>query len=110
MLDQLKRRGMAFANRCFLCQEKEELLFSLFGVYWVISSSVRDTLLGWRGSLVTKDQSWKAGLLCLFWVVWKTRNHIVYKNKVFIQKLKHFFVHLLWSEIKFVDGPRPFYT
>ena len=26
MLDQLKRRGLTFANRCFLCQEREETI------------------------------------------------------------------------------------
>ena len=86
-LDQLKRRGFAFANRCFLCHEWEEtvdhlllhceksrvlweLLFSRFGVSWVIPSSVRDTLLGWRGSFVTKGKRvWTAGPLCIFWAV-----------------------------------------
>ena len=26
MLDQLKRRGMAFANRCFMCEEEEKTI------------------------------------------------------------------------------------
>ena len=61
-LDNLKRRGMAFANRCFLCEEDEEtinhllihcrsakmlwdLLLSIGGVSWVFPSSVIHTLL-----------------------------------------------------------------
>ncbi|RVX09545.1 hypothetical protein CK203_012354 [Vitis vinifera] len=65
-LDQLKKRGRFLANRCFLCCEEEEsidhiliqcsrarvlweLLFALFGVTWVLSYSVRDTLSGWCG-------------------------------------------------------------
>ena len=61
-LDMVQKRGQALANRCFMCLEKEEtidhfllycsktrvlwdLLFTLFGVSWVLSSSVRETLL-----------------------------------------------------------------
>ena len=66
-------RGRHLANRCFLCQRKEEtiayllhhcgitrvlwdLFFSLFGVLWVFPSSVRQTLEGWRGSFVGKKK------------------------------------------------------
>ncbi|RVX04101.1 hypothetical protein CK203_015494 [Vitis vinifera] len=62
--DQLKRRDWILANRCSLCCAEEEtinhilvhcskakvlwdLVFSLFGGNWVLSSTVRDTLLGW---------------------------------------------------------------
>ena len=62
-LDQLQTRGWSLANRCFLCHSHEEsidhillhcgkawvlwkLLFSLFGLYWVIHSTVRETPLG----------------------------------------------------------------
>ena len=94
--DQLKRRGFSLANRCPLCQKSEEtvdhllihctmtrvlwdLLFSLFGVSWVLPASVRDSLLGWEGSLLAKDRRkvWKASPLCIFTSVWKARNGIV---------------------------------
>ena len=72
-LDQLQRRGFALPNRCFLCQEYEEmvdhlllhcakarvlwdLLFNLFGVSWVIPSSVWDILVGWNAFFVGKEQ------------------------------------------------------
>ena len=61
-LDQLKRRGMTFANRCFLCKEDEEttyhllihcksakilwnLFLSIVGTSWVFPRSVLLTLL-----------------------------------------------------------------
>ncbi|KAL6322010.1 hypothetical protein AAG906_003151 [Vitis piasezkii] len=61
-LDQLQRRGWSLANCCFLCLSHEEfidhillhcdkarvlweLLFSLFRVFWVMQSTVRETLL-----------------------------------------------------------------
>ena len=61
-MDNLKRRGMAVANRCFLCEEDEEtinhllihcrsakmlwdLLLSIGGFSWVFPRSVLHTLL-----------------------------------------------------------------
>ena len=63
ILDQLKKRGWALLNRCYLSGAAEEsinhllihctkarvlwdLLFNLFGVLWVLPSSVKEILLG----------------------------------------------------------------
>ncbi|RVW41716.1 Transposon TX1 uncharacterized 149 kDa protein [Vitis vinifera] len=84
-LDRLQKRGWALANRCFLCQMVEEsidhlllhcektrevwmLFLSLFGVSWVFPYSVKETLLGWRGSFVGKKRKavWQVGSSCVF--------------------------------------------
>ena len=110
-LDQLKRRGWAIANKCFLCCAEEEsinhiiihcskarvlweLVFVLFGVMWVLPYSARDTLLGWHGSFVGKRhrKAWRATPLCLFWLVWKERNRIAFENEnLLVQRLKYSF-------------------
>ncbi|RVW92361.1 LINE-1 retrotransposable element ORF2 protein [Vitis vinifera] len=80
-------------QRCFLCLAEAEtvdhlllhcvmtrtlwnLLFSLFGVEWVLSGTVKDTLLGWHGAFVGKirKKAWQMAPLCIFWSVWKERN------------------------------------
>ena len=85
MLDQLKRRGMTFANRFFLCEEDEEsidhllihcksakMLWNLFllivRVSWVFSRSILHTLLAWQGVTVGKKHKklWMAAPLCCF--------------------------------------------
>ncbi|RVX21218.1 hypothetical protein CK203_002275 [Vitis vinifera] len=126
-LDQLQRRGWALANRCYLCQKHEEsidhillhcekvrtlwvLLYSMFGVQWVLPATVKETLSGWNGSFVGKKRKgvWKASPLCLFWTVWKTRNKVAFEEKeLSIQRLKASFVYFLWSETKrsIKDGP-----
>ena len=70
-LKQVQRRGYSMANRCFLCLSEVEmvdhlllhcvktrvlwsLIFSLFGVAWVLSCSVKETLLGWHGAFEGK--------------------------------------------------------
>ncbi|RVW40434.1 Protein arginine N-methyltransferase 2 [Vitis vinifera] len=67
-LDQLQRRGWALANRCYLCQRHEEsidhillhcdkartlwvLLFSMFGVQWVLPATVKECFQGGMGLL-----------------------------------------------------------
>ncbi|RVW42450.1 Transposon TX1 uncharacterized 149 kDa protein [Vitis vinifera] len=91
--DRIKRFGWNIPNRCFLCKNEEEsidhlllfcekarmlwyLTFSLFGVQWVMHSSVKRNLLGWYGSFVGKkrEKAWKTAPLCLMWTIWKERN------------------------------------
>ena len=86
------------------------LLFSLFGVSWILFATVKDSLLGCKGTFLAKEKRrvWNAGPLCIFWTVWKTRNGIVFRDEVLsIQRLKSLFVHIFWSETKvsLVNGP-----
>ncbi|RVW36211.1 hypothetical protein CK203_095780 [Vitis vinifera] len=79
VIDCLKRSGWNIPNRCYLCKNEEEttnhlllfcekarmlwlLIFSLFGVQWVMHFSVRRNLLGWHGSFVGKkrEKAWRA--------------------------------------------------
>ena len=87
------------------------LVFSLFGVNWVLPLMVRDTLLGWSASFVDKKhgKTWRAAPLCLFWTVWKERNRIVFYNEALsIQRLKNSFVCnlLSWSKSCLDGEPR----
>ncbi|KAL6339477.1 hypothetical protein AAG906_033016 [Vitis piasezkii] len=87
-LDQIQKRGWLLANRCYIFQMHEEsidhillhcaktrtlweMFFTLFGVQWVLPSSVRATLLGWNGSFMGKKKKgvWRVGPLCIFWTV-----------------------------------------
>ena len=126
-LDLIQKRGWALANKCFMCLEKEEtidhlllhctktrvlwdLLFNLFGLSGVLPSSVRETLLSWHGSFVGKKRKkvWRAAPLYIFWMVWKARNRLAFKDDVLsIPRLKYSFVLSLWSEAKLfiVDCP-----
>ena len=116
-LDQLKRRGMTFANRCFMCEEEEEtidhllihckiakMLWDLFllivGISWVFPHSVLHTLLAWQGAAVGKKlkKIWLAAPLCLFWNIWRARNKLVFDNEVpSAQRIKANFVTNLWT-------------
>ena len=76
------------------------LLFSLFGVSWILFCSVKETLLRWHGLFVGKahKKAWQAAPLCIFWTVWKERNLLVFGNEeLLLQKLKKNFVCNLWS-------------
>ena len=52
---------------------------------------LRDLLLGWKGIQVRRDDKkiWLAAPYCLFWVIWKERNKIVFENEdLSLQRIK----------------------
>ncbi|GFY81333.1 hypothetical protein Acr_01g0011420 [Actinidia rufa] len=92
-IDNLWRRRMLVTNSCYMCKRNAEttdhllihcvsacelwsLVFSIFGVQWVMPRSVRE-LFAWlnqescRGSHAASLESWS---LCLFWCIWHERN------------------------------------
>ncbi|KAL6343049.1 hypothetical protein AAG906_017861 [Vitis piasezkii] len=95
--DRLKRFGWSIPNRCFLCKQEEEttdhlllfcekarmlwlLIFSLFGVQWVMHSSVKRNLLGWHGSFVGKKRRKLESCPLSMWTIWKERNRRVFDD------------------------------
>ena len=57
---------------------------------------------------IKRREVWRAGPLCIFWMVLKTKNKIAFEDNVLsIQRLKSSFVYFLWSETKLFikDGP-----
>ena len=70
---------------------------------WVLSGSVKETLLGWHGAFMgkTRKKAWQMAPLFIFWSVWKERNLLAFGNEVFsLQRLKHSFVCNLWSWVR----------
>ena len=62
---------------------------------WVLPAFVKMMLLGWNRSFVGKKRKevWRAGPLCIFLMVWKTRNKIAFEDDVLsIQRLKSLFI------------------
>ena len=125
ILDQFQRRGHSLENKCFLCLSEVEtvdhlllhcvktrvlwnLLFSLFGVAWILSYSVKETLLGWHGAFLGKarKKAWQMVPLCIFWSVWKERNLLAFGNdELSLQRLKNSFVCNLWVRVSTVLSP-----
>ena len=116
-LDNLKRRGMAFANRCFLCEEDKEtidhllnhcknakmlwdLFLSIVGISWVFPHSVLHTLLACQGVAVGKKRKkmWTAAPSCLFWALWRARNRLALENEATsAQRIKINVISNLWT-------------
>ena len=110
------------ASKCPLCGEaKEDLnhllihcpsvwglwegLISFLGLDWVCPLSLKDLMLDWTNFPTRKrvTKLWRATPLCMFWVVWKERNCIVFNGTPFsISRLKTFFVSTLISWAGFV--------
>ena len=78
-------------------------LLSLFGVMWVIPSSVWDTLLSWKGLHVGKKRR-----KVFFGQFERQGTGYFFHEKPFsMQRTKTSFLFLLWSETKItiIDGP-----
>ncbi|RVX14661.1 hypothetical protein CK203_011960 [Vitis vinifera] len=108
-LDRLQKRGWVLANRCFLCQKCGEsidhlllhcertrevwtLLLSFFGVSWGFSTFGEGNSYRLERLFVGKKRkvAWLLGPLCLFWVIWKTRNSMAFEDGQLRLKLQMF--------------------
>ena len=94
---------------CDLTRLVRDLLFSLFGVFWVLSSSDKEVLLSWQGSFVGKKRLkvWRTAPLC-FWTIWPDRNRREFEDKeLFVHRIKSNFLCSLWawSFVHMSQGP-----
>ena len=82
-LDKLQRRGWQLPNRCYLCGcALWDIIFAIVGAHWIFPKTVKDAIISWRDSFVGKKRKkvWNAVPICIFWIVWKERNHIGFKE------------------------------
>ena len=70
------------------------------GASWAFPKTVKEAIYSWKGSFVGKKRKmlWNSIPLCIFWIVWKERNQIAFKDGLIaVQRLKYSFVYNLWS-------------
>ena len=88
-----------------------EASFFLFGVAWVLSSLVKETLLRWHRAFVGKvrKEAWQMAPICIFWSVWKEMNLSAFGNEeLSLQRRKYSFVCNLWSWVRVLIVLSPF--
>ena len=61
---------------CSFAKELWDMIFTLFGIQWVMPRRVVEMLACWQGSLGRHQNIviWKAILHCMMWCVWRERN------------------------------------
>ena len=120
------KKRVDMVNRCALCKEEAksidhillhcnkarilwQLVFSIFDIWWLISTMVTDALLRWHGPFIGRRciRAWRATPLCLFWTIGKERNRRCFESeKMSDQRLKcNFFNNLsLWITVYIGGG------
>lgn len=98
--NNFRMMGISIMDWCYMCKSEEEsvahsflhcdfarqlwsLVFSLFGVNWVMPNLVVAMLYRWKGLFGKRSNSevWKAMLLYLWWCIWRERNKIFLKER-----------------------------
>jgi hypothetical protein len=117
-LDNFRRRGMVVVNRCWLCESEGESIdhlllhcgaaralwdafFSMFGLCWVMSNTVKDLFASWwTGGRSRSAVVWKMVPLCIMWCIWRERNDRCFedKSRSHVELLQLFFFTLFtWT-------------
>ncbi|GFS40543.1 hypothetical protein Acr_00g0069200 [Actinidia rufa] len=92
-IDNLRRRSIIVTEWCYMCKRDAEttdhllihcdaarelwnLVFSIFGIQWVMPGTVRDLFAcwSWKSNRGNRRLAWKMVLLSLFWCIWRERN------------------------------------
>lgn len=78
------RRNLVSTNPFIVLREEfyGSLVFSLFGIAYMLHSLVKTTLLSWHGHFAGKKRkkACKVAPLCLSWTIWEVRNRRVFDN------------------------------
>jgi hypothetical protein len=116
-IDNLRKRGLILQNWCCLCKSNGEsvdhlflhcpmasdlwwMVFSMFGVQWVMPRTIMDLFSCWMGLPGRHDTVlvWKMILHCLIWCLWHERNARNFEDSErHIHELKLFFFHTLFD-------------
>jgi hypothetical protein len=75
------------------------VLFTLFGVKWVLNGRVLDLMACWKGQRGNKIvmEVWNMAPLCLMWTIWKERNACCYEDtELTMVELSNKFLKLLF--------------
>lgn len=83
---------------CLIARELWNLVFSLFGVQWVMPSGVVDLLASWSHKFNRHRATaiWAMISLCLMWGIWRERNACTFDgDERSIQDLKRLFLQTL---------------
>jgi hypothetical protein len=118
-IDNLRRRRVLVMNWCCMCKKSGEsithlflhcpvaselwsLIFSIFGVQWVMPSGVMALLACWRNGLGQSRniEIWRAAPHCVLWCIWGERNSRCFEDKERnLLEIKNMLIHSLkeWS-------------
>ena len=68
--------GHTLFLHCLVASELWDMIFGLFGVFWVMPMSVVGLFACWQGHFGRHRNGdiWKVVPLCLMWCIWKERN------------------------------------
>jgi hypothetical protein len=68
---------------CALARELWTMVFSLFGMYWVMSKRIVDVLASWKGRLGRHKNRyiWEAVPYCVMWCLWRERNARTFEDR-----------------------------
>lgn len=92
-------------THCSITRQLWKMLLAIFGLQWVISSSVEDSLLGYKFQRLDKQckKVWCSAPLCLFWCIWKEHNNHAFNGKEQSdKKLKRFLLSSFGSDLQFL--------
>jgi hypothetical protein len=85
---------------CPTAQELWNLIFTLFGISWVMPRGVDDVLFCWSGSLGNSEFGaiWKAIPHCPMWCLWHEQNTRTFSGvEQSVPALKHSFLQTLYD-------------
>ena len=114
-IDNLRKQQILILDWCCMCKRNGEsvdhllicctiafdlwyMVFTLFGIHWVMPKIVGELLACWQGKFGRHQNStiWMAVQHCLMWCIWRERNNRHFKDlERSVSDLKLFFFKTL---------------